>query len=67
MSSRSGENVDDMFRRMAAVTFDILVSREEKGISKKTEIGQILPSLQLEDIFETKRVKSQCASSSCRF
>ena len=67
VSSRSGENVDEIFRRMAAVTFDALISREERGMLKKVEIGQVLPSLQTEDIFETKRVKTQCASSTCRF
>ena len=67
VSSRSGENLDEMFRRMAALTFDCLVTRQETGLLRKVDIGQVLPTLKPEDIFENKKAQSQCASSSCRF
>ena len=67
VSSRTGDNVGQMFRRMAALTFNSLVTREERGVlGKKVDIGQVLPPLKQEDIFE-KKAKTQCVSSSCMF
>ncbi|XP_047500590.1 ras-related protein Rab-34 [Penaeus vannamei] len=64
VSSKTGDNVEALFMRLAALTFNRDVLQEVKGCDTRKSSGTVKIGERLDDTYETAK-KSKCASGHC--